>query len=94
MCVLKFWHYLKVPVPGHCKALSHLYMLAHTLGVEVLRWDERYRPRTPREWRLCRFCGMDVETEAHALLICDAHPNLAPACALFLDDMQRVVAVQ
>ncbi|KAJ7813117.1 hypothetical protein B0H14DRAFT_2377186, partial [Mycena olivaceomarginata] len=53
---LKLRQYLRVPVPAHRKALTRLYLSAHQLGIEVLRYAERYRERTPRNWRLCRFC--------------------------------------
>jgi hypothetical protein len=59
---LKLQQYLRVPVPAHRKALTRLYVSCHTLGIEVLRYKERYRKRTPQEWRLCCFCGRDVET--------------------------------
>ncbi|KAK0440449.1 uncharacterized protein EV420DRAFT_1252707, partial [Desarmillaria tabescens] len=53
-----------------------LLLSSHVLGVEVLRWSERYRPYIPRDWRLWRFCRVTVEDEPHALLVCAAAPGL------------------
>ncbi|KAK0443103.1 uncharacterized protein EV420DRAFT_1576985 [Desarmillaria tabescens] len=61
--------YLTTIVPAHRKALTRLFVSSHILAVEVLRWGERYRPKIPREWRLCRFCKIAVEDEVHALLL-------------------------
>ena len=74
---LKIRQYLRVPVPAHRKALARLYLSAHRLGIEILRYAERYRERTPRNWRLCRFCRRAVESESHALLGCMTKPELA-----------------
>ncbi|PBK76378.1 hypothetical protein ARMSODRAFT_223943 [Armillaria solidipes] len=52
----------------------------------VLRWSERYRPRIPREWRLCRFCKIAVEDEIHALLRCTITPGLTELRGRFLAD--------
>ncbi|KAJ7859551.1 hypothetical protein B0H13DRAFT_1580683, partial [Mycena leptocephala] len=41
----------------------------------------------PRAWRLCRFCQLDIEDEAHAALVCTAHPDLTPLRADFLRDI-------
>ncbi|KAJ7436781.1 hypothetical protein B0H11DRAFT_1754302 [Mycena galericulata] len=68
---LKLCLYLRVPVPAHRKALTRLLLSSHTLGIEILRYQERYdRKRAPREWRLCRFCLGAVESESHALMAC------------------------
>lgn len=47
--------------------------------MEVLRRPTRYDPRTPREWRLCRFCREVFETEIHAITECQAHGDLIDA---------------
>ncbi|KAJ6631540.1 hypothetical protein B0H10DRAFT_1624679, partial [Mycena sp. CBHHK59/15] len=47
-----------------------LYLSSHTLSVEILRYKERYRQRTPREYSFCRFCRLAVESESHALIAC------------------------
>lgn len=72
----KFRHYLSVPVPAHRKALTRFLLSDHLLGVERLRHDERYRPRIPRLFRLCRFCRAAVEDEEHAVLSCTANLDL------------------
>ncbi|KAJ7839102.1 hypothetical protein B0H13DRAFT_1513857, partial [Mycena leptocephala] len=69
---LKLRQYLRIPVPAHRKALTRLILSSHTLGVEILRYTERYRVRAPREFRFCRFCRRGVETEAHAMITCSA----------------------
>ncbi|KAJ7849832.1 hypothetical protein B0H14DRAFT_2356014, partial [Mycena olivaceomarginata] len=61
------------------------------LGIEVLRYAERYRERTPRNWRLCRFCRRAVESESHALLGCMAKPELAVLRRDFLRDVYELV---
>ncbi|KAJ7158082.1 hypothetical protein C8R46DRAFT_839617, partial [Mycena filopes] len=66
----KLRQYLRVPVPAHRKALTRLLLSAHTLGVEILRYDERGRKRAPRAFRFCRFCRRGVESEGHALIVC------------------------
>ncbi|KAJ7207268.1 hypothetical protein GGX14DRAFT_366489 [Mycena pura] len=88
---LKLRQYLRVPVPAHRKALTRLYLSAHRLGIEVLRYAERYRERTPRNWRLCRFCRCAVESESHALLGCMAKPELAGLRTDFLREVYDLV---
>ncbi|KAK0232150.1 hypothetical protein EDD85DRAFT_739085, partial [Armillaria nabsnona] len=77
---------LNLPVPAHRKAFTRLLMSAHTLGIEVLRWKERYRPFVPRRWRLCRFCRAMVEDEPHALLECRANDGLSRRRRRFIED--------
>ncbi|KAJ7687880.1 hypothetical protein B0H16DRAFT_1218366, partial [Mycena metata] len=67
---LKFRQYLRIPVPAHRKALTRLILSSHTLGVEILRYGERLRKRTPPDFRFCRFCRRGAETEAHAMIVC------------------------
>ncbi|KAJ7837620.1 hypothetical protein B0H13DRAFT_1553412, partial [Mycena leptocephala] len=40
---LKLRQYLHIPVPAHRKSLTRLLLSSHTLGVEILRYAERYR---------------------------------------------------
>ncbi|KAJ7267965.1 hypothetical protein C8J57DRAFT_1067514, partial [Mycena rebaudengoi] len=64
----------------------------HCLAVEVLRHGYRWyefphgyrRHDIPRNWRLCRFCQMDIEDEVHATLVCTSNPRLTPLRADFL----------
>ena len=37
--VLKYWHYLDVAVPAHCKVLTQLVTSCHMLAVNSLWWD-------------------------------------------------------
>jgi hypothetical protein len=68
---MKLRLYLRVPVPAHRKALTRILLSSHSLGIEVLRYQERLRAPVPRHARLCRLCLLDVETEGHALLACN-----------------------
>jgi hypothetical protein len=69
--IRKMCHYLALPVnPSHRKAVTSIMFSSHALGVERLRWKERYRAPVPREWRLCRVCHTQVEDEVHVLLDC------------------------
>jgi hypothetical protein len=82
----KLCSYLRVPVPAHRKALTHILLASHTLGIELLRYRERWRPAVPRHARLCRFCLIAVESEGHALLGCSA-PSLVQLRKVFLTDI-------
>ncbi|KAJ7508932.1 hypothetical protein B0H11DRAFT_1901707 [Mycena galericulata] len=88
---LKLRQYLRVPVPAHRKALTRLYLSAHRLGVELLRYKERYHERCPREWRFCRFCQLAVETEGHALVGCMGEPSLLVLRRKFLADVYEIM---
>lgn len=87
---LKLRQYLRIPVPAHRKALTRLLLSSHTLGVEILRYAERYRKRAPREFRFCRFCRRGVETEAHAMITCSA-PALTALRHPFIQDIYELV---
>ncbi|KAJ6555569.1 hypothetical protein DFH09DRAFT_815923, partial [Mycena vulgaris] len=73
---LKMRQYLRAPVPVHRKALTRLYPSSHTLAIEILRYTERYRERTPRAFRFCRFCHKENGSESHALLGCMTEATL------------------
>jgi hypothetical protein len=79
----KLCPYLRVPIPAHRKALTRILLASHTLGIEMLRYRERWRPRHAR---LCRFCLIAVESEGHALLGCSA-PTLVQLRKVFLTDI-------
>ncbi|KAJ7149331.1 hypothetical protein C8R43DRAFT_1128685 [Mycena crocata] len=83
--------YLRVPVPAHRKALTRLYLSSHTLGIEILRYGERYREHTPRAFRFCRFCLAKVESESHALLGCTSKAELLHLRHDFLVDVYHLV---
>ncbi|KAJ7301167.1 hypothetical protein DFH08DRAFT_666755, partial [Mycena albidolilacea] len=89
---LKLRLYLRVPVPAHRKALIRLLLCSHMLGVdpEILRYQERDKPPVPRFARLCRFCHLAMESEAHALLGCST-PSLAAMRASLLRDISRII---
>jgi hypothetical protein len=85
---LYFRHYLSVPYQKHRKALVNLVLSDHCLAVEV----HRRRSRSyyiACEFRLCRFCLVHVEDEAHALFEC----RYSPLCEMrihFLDACAKV----
>jgi hypothetical protein len=88
---LKLRQYLRVPVPAHRKAITRLYLSSHTLAIEILRYKERYRQRTPRAFRFCRFCRKAVESESHALLGCMSEEALIVLRREFLVDVYELV---
>ncbi|KAJ7081357.1 hypothetical protein B0H15DRAFT_786529, partial [Mycena belliarum] len=90
---LKLRQYLRVSVPAHRKSLTRLYLSSHTLAIEILRYKERYRQRTPRAFRFCRFCLLAVESESHALLGCMSNGALISLRKAFLQDVYAVVHV-
>jgi exonuclease III len=88
----KLRHYLSTPlVPAHRRAFTSIMLSTHALAVERLRYQERYRAPVPHAWRLCRFCGLEVEDEVHVLLKCDARSDLLALRALFRQDVARVI---
>jgi hypothetical protein len=87
-----FQNYLSsIRVPSHRRSYTRLLLSCHLLSVERLRYDERYRPHIPREWRLCRFCGSTIKNEQHALLICTVAPEILHLRVQFLQDIYQVV---
>jgi hypothetical protein len=84
---LHFRHYLSTPINEHRKALTRLLLSSHPLAVERLRWSEHRRPRVTRNWRLCRFCKIAIESPEHALLECAGSNEL---CTLRDDFMVKV----
>ena len=64
---------------------------SHSLAVERLRYQERYRPAVPHPWRLCRFCRLEVEDEVHALLKCQARSELLGLRAAFTQDVTSLI---
>ena len=84
---------MDVPVPKFRIAVTRLMASEHPLAVERLRYNERYRPHVPRQWRLCRLCvrkngidGADIEDECHALWECTSEERLTLRRDTFLDE--------
>ncbi|KZV87551.1 hypothetical protein EXIGLDRAFT_597847, partial [Exidia glandulosa HHB12029] len=71
--VTVFRGYLKIRAREHRTALTQFLFSDHYLAVERLRYED-----VERADRKCRFCGMEVEDEIHALFECVGHPDLAP----------------
>lgn len=59
--VLAFRHYLRIEYAPHRLALTQLILSCHSLASERMRWAECYREPIPKQWRLCRFCGLCTE---------------------------------
>ncbi|KAJ7081804.1 hypothetical protein B0H15DRAFT_994332 [Mycena belliarum] len=75
---LRLRHYLfMVKTQKHREALTSLLLSTHLLAVEILRYGDHAQPReNDRSKRVCRFCKIEVETPEHALLTCDASPEV------------------
>lgn len=84
---LRFRDYLQISIPAYRRAFTTLVLSDHALAVQRLRYPERHRLPIPREWRLCRFCRLQVETEYHALLECELNDDLVVCRQKFLEDI-------
>ncbi|EDR00518.1 uncharacterized protein LACBIDRAFT_334009 [Laccaria bicolor S238N-H82] len=89
--VLSYQHYLNVVMPGHCKVLTQLMTLCHTLAVNCLQWDSLWRRAIPQELRLCRFCHTEVEDDCHVMLYYITTTALTEKRGVFFSDAQRVL---
>ncbi|RDB17742.1 RNA-directed DNA polymerase from mobile element jockey [Hypsizygus marmoreus] len=90
--VLKFRHYLHIPVPNHRKSLTRLFLSAHGLAVEKLRHlRDSQGGVIPRSQRLCRFCAIAVEDECHAMLECRGNDRVIILRGAFLTDVAHVL---
>ncbi|KAJ7785422.1 hypothetical protein B0H14DRAFT_2400625 [Mycena olivaceomarginata] len=67
---LEFSHYLTIKQPEHRKALTKVILSSHGLAIERRRWRERGKNIVPQQWRLCSFCYVYIEDQAHALFAC------------------------
>ena len=76
----------------HRKALTRLLLSCHALAIERLRWTEHCRPYITRNWRLCRFCKIAVESPEHALLECNGLEALTALRNGFMTRMYTDVA--
>ncbi|KAJ6458385.1 hypothetical protein C8R47DRAFT_995180 [Mycena vitilis] len=75
---LRLRHYLSmVKTQKHREAITSLLISTHLLAVEHPRENDRSR-------RVCRFCKTEVETPEHALLGCDASPEVVDLRTAFL----------
>jgi hypothetical protein len=74
-----------VKTQKHREALTSLLISTHLLAVEILRYGDHEHPRQDdRSKRVCRFCRSEVETPEHALLGCDASPEVVHLRSSFL----------
>ncbi|EDR01914.1 uncharacterized protein LACBIDRAFT_332928 [Laccaria bicolor S238N-H82] len=89
--VLSYQHYLDVAMPGHCKVLTQLMTLCHTLAMNCLQWDSLWRRAIPQELRLCRFCHTEVEDECHVMLYYITTTALTEKRGVFFSDAQQVL---
>ncbi|KZP11407.1 hypothetical protein FIBSPDRAFT_756733 [Athelia psychrophila] len=77
---MAFRQYLLVSIPEHRKALAALLLADHRLAEVRMRYNDtlgRRQPAVPHRWRLCRFCGSEIEDTLHALFLCDGSEELA-----------------
>lgn len=90
---LRLRHYLSmVKTQKHREALTSLLLSTHLLAVEILRYGDHEQPREDdRSKRVCRFCKTEVENPKHALLACDASPEVMSLRAAFLDQLFKTV---
>lgn len=51
--VIEFRHYLRVTVPKHRRALTHIVLSCHFLAMERLRWRKRHIYPVPGAFRHC-----------------------------------------
>jgi len=70
--------------PPHRQALLRLVTAEHGLAVEIGR-----RRGLPRELRLCRLCGAEVEDEIHILLECTGDPEVPSARSEWLSALRE-----
>ncbi|KAJ7623901.1 hypothetical protein DFH06DRAFT_1446575 [Mycena polygramma] len=70
-------HYLfMVKTQEHREALTSIMLSTHQLALEKLRYTDHALQPVPRHERLCRFCIAKVESPEHALLECQASPEV------------------
>ncbi|KAJ7724336.1 hypothetical protein DFH07DRAFT_722319, partial [Mycena maculata] len=70
-------HYLSmVKTTSHRKALTSIMLSTHLLALERLRYVDHAHPSVPRQERVCRFCKTEVESPEHAMLECQASPEV------------------
>ncbi|KAJ7662821.1 hypothetical protein DFH06DRAFT_1397107, partial [Mycena polygramma] len=63
----------------------------HQLALEKLRYTDHALQPVPRHERLCRFCIAKVESPEHALLECQASPEVLNLRNVFLQKFLRAV---
>lgn len=87
--LLCFRDYLRIPNRDHRVALTRLLCSDHPLAIEQGR---RTVPPTPKEWRVCRFCGFrgEIETEWHVILDCEEQSLSSMREEFFTEALQHV----
>ncbi|KAH8795157.1 hypothetical protein DL96DRAFT_1481351, partial [Flagelloscypha sp. PMI_526] len=85
----KFQTYLHTPVGRSRAAIVQLLASTHELAVERLRRRVN-GVEVPRHERLCRFCHVGVEDEAHAITACSANPSVVDARRMFIMRMSKI----
>ncbi|KAJ7601403.1 hypothetical protein DFH06DRAFT_1026134 [Mycena polygramma] len=85
-------HYLfMVKTQEHREALTSIMLSTHQLALEKLRYTDHALQPVPRHERLCRFCIAKVESPEHALLECQASPEVLNLRNVFLQKFLRAV---
>ncbi|KAJ7731440.1 hypothetical protein DFH07DRAFT_755656, partial [Mycena maculata] len=57
----------------------------HLLALERLWYVDHDHPPVPRQERICRFCKTEVESPEHAMLECQASPEVLNLRVKFLE---------
>jgi hypothetical protein len=85
-------HYLfMVKTQEHREALTSILLSTHQLALEKLRHTDHALQPVPRDERLWRFCIAKVESPEHALLECQACPQVVNLRNAFLEKILRAV---
>ncbi|KAJ7748180.1 hypothetical protein DFH07DRAFT_747414, partial [Mycena maculata] len=68
-----------------------IMLSTHLLALERLLYVDHAHPSVPRQERVCRFCKTEVESPEHAMLECQASPEVLNLCVEFLENLFRAV---
>ncbi|VDB85252.1 unnamed protein product [Peniophora sp. CBMAI 1063] len=91
--VLQLRHYLiSITDDDERIALTKLLVSDHPFALEQFRWSSTRngieRLKVAREDRLCRLCGLAVESPEHALLVCEGVQELIDARKAFAEQVR------
>jgi hypothetical protein len=85
-------HYLSmVRTQSHREALTSIMLSTHQLALEKLRYVDHAKPKVPRDERVCGFCLSSVESPEHALIECQASPEVLKLRDVFMHKLFRAV---
>jgi hypothetical protein len=90
MLYLRYYLFI-VKTQEHRETLTSIMLLTHQLALEKLRYTDHELQPVPRHERLCRFCIAKVGSPEHALLECQASPEVLNLRNVFLGKFLRAV---